>query len=62
VAAEPTLPLTVATRQLEEVPAPAVNPDPVPRRVRPAPAPEPSAFTRPWFIGLVAGLVVIVGG
>jgi hypothetical protein len=54
--------LPAATPQFEEVPAPAVNPDPVPRRVRPAPAPEPSVFTRPWFIGLVAGLVVIVGG
>jgi hypothetical protein len=60
VSAEHALP--AATPQFEEVPAPAVNPDPVPRRVRPAPAPEPSVFTRPWFIGLVAGLVVIVGG
>ena len=62
VAAEQALPLPEATHQFEEVPAPAVNPAPVPRRVKPAPAPEPSAFTRPWFIGLVAGLVVLVGG
>ncbi|WP_342647757.1 SPOR domain-containing protein [Mucilaginibacter sp. CSA2-8R] len=61
--AQPAVPIiAAATHPVEEVPAPVVQAEPVTRRVKPVPAPEPSMFTRPWFIGLVAGVVVIVGG
>jgi cell division protein FtsN len=58
---EPVVPDAV-TRQVEETPAPSVKTEHITRRVKPAPTPEPSPVTRPWFIGLIAGVVVIVGG
>lgn len=58
---EETAPVA-STHQLEETPAPSIKNEHVTRRVKPAPMPEPSPFTRPWFIGLIAGIVVIVGG
>ncbi len=59
--ADPVAPVANA-HPIEEVPTPSVRVGQTTRRVKPAPTPEPSPFTRPWFIGLTAAVVVIVGG